>query len=128
MVTPAQRLDSVPTSPHMAAQGVHGVGSGTYSDAEYQRVVDAFRRAEWPVTVADLHAASGVPGRTVRQIMSDADGVEFVLGGTGSDGYRPAADPADARRLSQRFSSQVVKMMDRLARRDALARTLWGGS
>lgn len=116
MVTPA----------HQAAQGVHGVGSGTYSDAEYQRVVEAFRRAEWPVTVAGLHAASGVPGRTVRQIMSDADGVEFILGGTGSDGYRPAADPADARRLSQRFSSQVGKMTARLVRRERLTFDTWG--
>jgi hypothetical protein len=111
---------------HLAAQGVHGVGSREYSEEQYALVVETFLVQDAPVTVAQLHAVTGVPGRTVRQIMSAADGVAFVLGGSSQDGYRRATDPAEARRLSQQLGSQVRTMSARLARRDQLTLDTWG--
>lgn len=109
---------------HRRAQGVHGVGSGTFNDDQYARVVAAFKEmirtgSNHPVTALDLHVRTKVPGLTVRQIMSAADGVDFLLGGTGAGGYSCAEDPDDSDRLTARFQSQVDKMTDRINRRRA---------
>jgi hypothetical protein len=111
---------------HRAAQGVHGVGSAEYTEAQYALVVGTFKRlaAHGPVTALALHQATGVPGLTLRQIMSQADGVDFLLGGSGADGYQIANDAAEATRLTQRFGSQVRKMAGRIQRRRRMARGL----
>lgn len=70
------------------------------------------------VTVEALAQRTGVSGRTVREIVSAADGVDFLLGGEGN-GYQLADTPADARRLSARLGSQAARMQARLARRTA---------
>src|SRR5689334_14785934 len=106
------------TSEHRRAQGVHGVGSAEYGDDEYRRVVAAFLAHRGSVTAAQLHLETGVPGLTLRQIMSAADGVDFLLGGSGADGYRRAETAEDANRLTERFASQVGKMSARILRRE----------
>lgn len=114
------------TEQHRAAQGVHGVGSAEYDPAQYALVVRTFKRlaAHGPVTALALHQATGVPGLTLRQIMSAADGVDFLLGGSGAVGYQLASDAAEATRLTQRFGSQVRKMAGRIQRRRRMARAL----
>lgn len=109
---------------HRQAQGVHGVGSATYGLAEYRRVVTAFLAHPGPVTAAQLHDETGVSGVTLRQIMAAADGVEFLLGGSGADGYCQAKTAEDARRLTARFTSQIGRMADRVKRRRARAAML----
>lgn len=114
------------TAQHRAAQGVHGVGSAEYTEAQYALVVSTFKllSAHGPVTALALHQATGIAGLTLRQIMSAADGVDFLLGGSGADGYRIAASAAEATRLTQRFGSQVRKMAGRIQRRRRMARRL----
>lgn len=46
-----------------------------------------------------------------------ADGVDFLLGGTGAGGYSCAEDPDDGDRLTARFQGQVNKMTERITRR-----------
>lgn len=113
------------SSTHRAAQGVHGVGSAEYTEAQYAFVVAAFKSmaAHGPVTALALHQATGVPGLTLRQIISAADGVDFLLGGSGAGGYALATTAAEATRLTQRFGSQVRKMATRIQRRRRMART-----
>ena len=109
----------------IAAQGVHGAGWRDYTPEQYTRVVEAVRRdgAAAAVTVAQVSEATGIPGRTVREIVSDADGVEFVLGGSGN-GYQIATSPADAERITARILSQASRMRDRARRRMKAAANL----
>jgi hypothetical protein len=103
----------------LVAQGVHGAGSRSYNRAQYDAVVAAFLDADGPVTALALHLRTGVPGRAIREIMSAADGVEFLLGGDARRGYCRAESPAHAEQLTGRFMSQVGKMGDRVLRRRA---------
>jgi hypothetical protein len=110
------------------AQGIHGSGRRDFSEQQYRAVVDAvLRLCDFgnAATVEDLCAATGLGGRAVRDIVSAADGVNFLLGGDGNGGYQLAHSPASADRLTARFRSQTTKMLDRLARRDSYARQLW---
>lgn len=113
---------------HRTAQGVHGVGSAEYSQDQYVRVVAAFLGQAGPVTALELHRLTGVPGLTVRQIMSAADGVDFLLGGSGADGYRRASSPEDAARLTARFRSQIGRMAARAERRQAFVERMAEGA
>lgn len=112
------------TVTHRQAQGVHGVGSATFNADEYARVVAAFLAHTGPVTAAQLHLETGVSGVTLRQIMAAADGVEFLLGGSGAEGYCRAETFEDAARLTDRFVSQIGRMSERVQRRRARAATL----
>lgn len=112
---------------HKDAQGTHGVGGSYYTQAQYDRVVAAFLALRVPVTVAELSSITGVAGTPVRAIMAAADGKSFVLGGSERAGYSLASSRAEMALKSRRLASQVGKMSERLARRDALAEKLWGG-
>lgn len=107
------------------SQGVHGSGGRNYSPGQYTAVVRMIAGlAEGEVvTVEDVASQTGVPGRTVREIVSAADGVEFLLGGDGQ-GYRLATSQADAERLTQRHASQARRMFERSQRRDRMAALL----
>ncbi len=108
------------------AQGVHGSGGRAFSAAQYQRVVHVLQQypdRSWKV--ADLTDATGVPGRTVREIVSQADGAAFVLGGDATKGYRLAVNAEDALRATLRLASQAQRMTERVRRRDALSRKMW---
>lgn len=103
-------------------QGVHGSGGRDYSPAQYRLVVDAIKAIPdgHAVTVELVSNATGVPGRTVREVISAADGVDILLGGEGN-GYRRATCPSDAERLTRRYESQVRRMAERVERRRAWA-------
>jgi len=68
-----------------------------------------------PLTVEDIHLATRVEGRTVRQILSDIDGLEFLLGGTA--GYFICEYQEDGDALTHSLQSQVSSMHLRLDRR-----------
>lgn len=109
------------------SQGVHGQGSRTYKAADYQRVVQALRRLPEGrvVTVVELSQMSGVAGRAVRNIISDADGVDLLLGGDGNGGYQLARSAGEAERLTLRLASQANRMSQRVRRRSDMARGLF---
>lgn len=106
-------------------QGVHGTGSRTYTEAQHQAVC-AYLRALPPgsyVTVEAMDHATGVPGRTIREIVRACDAVDFLLGGTDTKGYSLARDQGEARRKTAKFRSQARRMTARADQRDAYART-----
>ncbi len=111
----------MPTRRHQIAQGVHGVGSAEYTPEQYDFVVKIFKSMPCPVTVAQLHQATGEKGLTVRQIISAADGVDILLGGSGAHGYERATTREEADRLTRRFQSQATKMWNRISRRESAA-------
>ena len=106
------------------SQGVHGSGGRGYSPAQYAAVVEAVKRVGGygeALTVERISDATGIAGRTVREVLSAADGVDVLLGGDGQ-GYRLAADPSDAERLTLRYESQLRRMAERVERRRAWSR------
>jgi hypothetical protein len=105
-----------------SSQGVHGSGGKTYTGEQYRRVVDALLAATEPMTVEELSEATYVGGRTIRAIVSDADGVDFLLGGNSDKGYILAKAAWEADRIDKRMSSQIAKMCDRRSRRREYAR------
>ena len=103
-------------------------GSRDYDANVRSKVIGAFLQMTQAahgkgIQVDDLAARAGVPGRTVRQIMTDADGVDFVLGG-GDDGYRVAEYREDASALDRRLLNQAKTIMVRLERRESLIQLL----
>jgi hypothetical protein len=112
---------------NVRAQGIHGVGSTEYTPAQKAVVVEALKRLTADgavVNVQTLNEVTGVAGMTIRYIISEADGVDFLLGGNGI-GYQMARDAAEATRLSQRFTSQVKKMSGRIQRRRQMTRKVF---
>lgn len=101
-------------------------GSRDYDNQQHDRVIAAFHqlcRNGNAIQVEDLAHMSRVPGRTVRQIMTDADGVEFLLGG-GDEGYRIAEWQEDAAVLTRRLRSQAFTLMERVQRREQAERNM----
>src|SRR5262245_57317864 len=93
-------------------------GSREYSSDEYSKVVQSLRDAICSLNTDELAKITGIPGRTVRAVISAADGVEFVLAG-GDEGYRIAARAEETDALNARLESQARKMLERVARRKA---------
>lgn len=111
------------TSP---AQGIHGSGGRSYKAHEARLVAAELKYATGltrAVTVEYLARATGIGGRAVRQILSDFDGVWYLLGG-GDDGYYVCewADEGDS--FTRRMRSQVTTMQERVTRRSTFAATL----
>lgn len=98
----------------LASQGVHGSGSRDYRPQQVAPVVAAL--LDGCATVAAISARTGIPGRTVRTIISDHDGGDFLLGGDGN-GYQLAGAAQDAERLTRRLQHQVDNMTRRIVRR-----------
>ncbi len=117
-------FDNLPRSGR--AHGVHGNGSRSFDPDQRRAVVQALLAASGPLSVEELADLTGVPGRSVRAIVSAADGESFVLGGDMRGGYVVAATLEDAERLSRRLGSQIREMARRLARRRGLARRTFG--
>jgi hypothetical protein len=101
-----------------AAHGIHGDGHRAYTDAQFAVVVAQILQLApgETVTVEQLSQRTGVPGRTVREIVSCADGEDILLGGDGA-GYQRADTAQDAQRLTNRLQSQIQRMLQRVARR-----------
>lgn len=103
------------------AQGIHGSGGRGYDwrDLAVVRDILSHTTPRAALTVEDIHLATGVLGRTVRQIVSDIDGLDFLLGGT--DGYFVSEYQEDAAPLTHALQSQVDTMRFRLDRRTGFA-------
>jgi hypothetical protein len=99
------------------AQGIHGSGGRLY-DWHALAVVTAVvlkTTPAAPMTVEDIHQSTGIEGRTVRQILSDIDGMDFLLGGT--NGYFACEYEDDGESLTHALQSQTFTMQRRLERR-----------
>lgn len=102
-------------------QGIHGTGRRDFTPAQEMAVVAAIIGGA--KNVEAVTARTGVAGRTVREIVSAADGNHFCLGGSGN-GYALANDATEAQRLTARLQSQVNRMQSRIDRRLAFAQRL----
>jgi hypothetical protein len=104
------------------AQGLHGAGSREYDSRQASHVLEAIHsstgRGE-SLTVEDLVARTDVPGRTVRAILSDADGVELLLGSAAGYFVCEFADDGDP--LTRSLRSQIAAMSARVERRERYA-------
>ena len=108
------------------SQGVHGTGPTTYTDEQMARVVRyvaVFSLIHMQRTVQQIHKETGLSGNTIRKILSDGDGVYFLLGGNGI-GYIFAPTAQGGEQLTARLESQVSKMQQRIARRKKYASSM----
>ena len=103
-----------------AFQGNHGSGGSEYTADQYGKVVAFLEEQTRMVTAEDICSATGVGGRTVRAILSDADGVDFVLI-LGDGGYGVASSIDEVEPGSRRLASQARRMAERAERRDQYA-------
>ena len=105
------------------AHGTHGSGARDYDGkqaASVRHVLRGHVGAASAVTVDELARATGIGGRTVRAVLSDLDGRDFVLGVAGDGVYVcETADEADG--LTAKLESQARKMGERVERRRAFA-------
>lgn len=103
--------------------GVHGEGAVDYTPQQARRVLAdlaVYEGAHRRTTVEQISERTGVAGRTVRQILSDADGVTVLLAGDDAGVY-VAAYAEDADRLTRRLESQARRMNERAERRRGYA-------
>lgn len=104
----------------MGFQGGHGSGPRDYELSDYRGLVEWFRRYEGWATAEEIQRATGLSGRTSRSILSDADGVEFVVE-LGDRGYRLCTSWEAADRTTSRLESQAREMRLRAERRRTFA-------
>lgn len=101
-----------------------GSGSREYKPEQYERIVQVMRDhhtgRKAKTTYESISHATGIYGRTLRQIMADADGREFVLA-TGDEGVWVAESYDEARGGTGRFFSQARRMRERAERREEYA-------
>jgi len=97
-----------------------GQGSREYTDDQWAAVVGTMKGRHigpvFRITTEALAAETDVPGRTIRAILSDADGAEFCLGG-GDDGLYIAESYEETTSITGRLFSQASRMRERAQRR-----------
>ena len=96
----------------------HSEGSRNYNESQRIIVVECLKRhvGQW-LLVEDIVSMTGVKGRTVRSICSDADGLEFVID-PGDYGYRVVTTKEEADHGTRRLRSQALLMLKRANRRE----------
>lgn len=98
------------------------IGSRSYTVEEYDRVVAHLKDHHWgrknPTTEPDLAHALGIGSRTVRAVMTEADGVDFVLAGGDTQGGTFLAEyQEEADRKTRSLLSRARKLRERADRR-----------
>lgn len=99
-------------------------GTRSYELYERQRILTSMKSAvgvDNAVSIDQLATENGLEARTVRAILSEADGVDFVLAYTDDQRVYAAEWREDAEGYSMKLESQVRTMRDRLARRQTKA-------
>ena len=91
-------------------------GSREYTPEEYQRVVEFIASAPGALGNDDISRILGIGGRTLRAIISDADGIEWVVS-IGDSGISLAGSAEDADAGTRRLVSQATAMLERAQRR-----------
>ncbi len=111
----------------------------TYAERDYWTVVRHMKDRHYgrksPTTEPELARVLGMNERTVRQILADADGVDFVLaGGDNSGGTYVAEFLEEAERKTRALQSRAKRLTRRAERRRQWATRLprqqgglWGG-
>lgn len=95
-------------------------GPRNYSEKEYHEIVELLATRVGSSKGLSLDAISqltGVSGRTVRQIVGDADGQEFLIAHTPEEWLFVAECLEDAEALTKKLESQIGSMQTRVDRR-----------
>lgn len=102
--------------------GEHGTGPRSYTPGD----VEAVRRAlagtseAHPISIAQLAAVANLNGRTVRSVISERDGIDFLVGCAPTGELFDATEaPNDASGFTIKLESQIKKMASRVRRRNA---------
>lgn len=104
--------------------GAQGRGSRGYTEAQYWHIVEAFKALPGPLRADEFASLfHDVEPRAVRQILSDADGVQFVIAQSG-DGLEPAKHQEDADGMTRDLAARGQSLLDRAARRRKYTATL----
>ena len=98
------------------------LGARAYTEQDYRRVVSYMKEHHWghksPATEPDLATALGMNARTVRAILADADGIDFVLAGGDTQGGTYVAEFfEEADRKTRGLLSRCRKLQERAERR-----------
>lgn len=103
-------------------QGIHGSGSREYTVAEAKSVITLLKGAEQPLTIEEIADAVGMTGkgRSIRQLLSDFDGIEYLLAGD-DDGVLLCRWSDEGDQKTRRLNSQAHKMLERVERRTRYA-------
>ena len=108
------------------SQGEHGTGGNKYTPADVGAVQAILRGTTYdrPVSVARISMASGLNGRTVRAILSERDGIDFLVGACATGELFDAShDPVGGGGFTLKLGSQVRRMAERIRRRNIYAET-----
>lgn len=93
----------------------------TYGERDYWTVVSHMKERHYgrksPTTEPELSRVLGMNERTVRQILADADGVDFVLGGGDTAGGTYVAEFWEEAELKTRRLQSRAKRLTRRAER-----------
>jgi hypothetical protein len=105
-------------------QGEHGTGPRTYTPADVSAVIAALKgtTALAPISVANLATATGLNGRTVRSILSERDGLDFLVGAAPTGELFDASGAvsvAEGDGFTDKLESQIKRMAERVRRRTA---------
>ena len=99
-------------------------GSRGYEPADVERVLDALPRGrQEAVTLRTFAEMLGMDGRQVRAILSDNDGVDFLLAFDDTGLMWAAEWLEDATAHTEKLRARAQTLMARVARRERYGRT-----
>lgn len=101
--------------------GEHGTGPRSYTPGDVESVRRALTgtTAEHPISVAQLCTVANLNGRTVRSILSERDGIDFLVGCAPTGELFDATErPNDAAGFTMKLDSQIKRMASRVRRRN----------
>lgn len=109
--------------PPSIRQGEHGAGPRKYTPADVAAVRRALTGTTTTTTrtIAEIATHAALNGRTVRSIISERDGIDFLVGVGAGGALFLARTPAEAGGMTGKMRSQVVQMAERIRRRDVYA-------
>ncbi len=102
-------------------------GPRNYELAERERVLTTMATAQGEdkaLAIDVIASLTGLEARTVRAILSEADGVAFVLAYTDDQRVYLAQWREEADRYTTKLEAQVRTMRDRMTRRSTLSSSL----
>ena len=103
-------------------QGAAQAGSREYDDADVERVLDRLPRGSANATTMRTFAdIVGMEGRQVRAILSDRDGIDYVLAYDG-DLFWAAEFFEETRGWTETLRARAQTELDRVGRRERYAR------
>ena len=103
-------------------------GQREFTAREYEKAVREMRvyhtGKDNGAPMEDIAIASGLPNRTLRAVLSAADGVEFVLGDDGEGNYFVAQYADETEHHTRKLLAQARSYRERAERRATMAQAL----